>query len=44
MHGLKTILCTHNKIVVKIGTNLLADKVKGIYLDPMNEVSRNVDR
>jgi glutamate 5-kinase len=44
MHCLKTIRCAHNKIVVRIGTNLLAGKVKWITLDPMNESSRNVDR
>ena len=41
MQGRTTKRCTHNKIVVTIGTNLLADKVKGINLDPMNEISRN---
>ena len=44
MHRLKTILRSHNKIVVKIGTNLLADKVQGINLDRINEIARSVAR
>jgi glutamate 5-kinase len=44
MHRLKSILRTHNKIVIKIGTNLLADKVKGINLDRINEIARSVAR
>jgi glutamate 5-kinase len=42
MHRYKTILHTGNKIVVKIGTNLLADKEKGINLERMNEIAKNI--
>jgi glutamate 5-kinase len=42
MHRYKTILRTGNKIVVKIGTNLLADKEKGINLERMNEIAKNI--
>jgi glutamate 5-kinase len=42
MHRYKTILHTRNKIVIKIGTNLLADKEKGINLERMNEIAKNV--
>jgi glutamate 5-kinase len=44
MHRLQTILRTHNKIVLKIGTNLLADKTKGINLDRIDEIARSVAR
>ena len=44
MHRLKSILRAHNKIVIKIGTNLLADKVKGINLERINEIARSVAR
>ena len=44
MHRLKSILRARNKIVIKIGTNLLADKVKGINLDRINEIARSVAR
>jgi glutamate 5-kinase len=44
MHRLKSILRTRNKIVIKIGTNLLADKVKGINLDRIDEIARSVAR
>ena len=44
MHRLKTILRSHNKVVVKIGTNLLADKVKGINLERIDEIARSVAR
>jgi glutamate 5-kinase len=44
MHRLKSILHLRNKIVIKIGTNLLADKVKGINLDRINEIARSVAR
>jgi glutamate 5-kinase len=44
MHRLTSILRTHNKIVIKIGTNLLADKVKGINLDRINEIAQSVAR
>ncbi|RPI06162.1 MAG: glutamate 5-kinase [Ignavibacteriae bacterium] len=44
MHRFKSILRSQNKIVVKIGTNLLADKVKGINLDRINEIARSVAR
>ncbi len=42
MHRYKTILRSGNKIVIKIGTNLLADKEKGINLERMNEIAKNV--
>ena len=42
MHRLKNILNTRNKVVVKVGTNLLADKVKGINLDRIDEIVRGV--
>lgn len=42
MHRFKNILHTRNKIVIKIGTNLLADKVKGINLDRIDEIAREV--
>ena len=42
MHRYGTILRTGNKIVIKIGTNLLADKEKGINLEWMNEIAKNV--
>jgi glutamate 5-kinase len=42
MHRYKTILRTGNKIVIKIGTNLLADKEKGINLEWMNEIAKNI--
>jgi glutamate 5-kinase len=42
MHHLKNILNTKNKVVVKVGTNLLADKVKGINLDRIDEIVRGV--
>ena len=44
MHRLKSILRSHNKIVIKIGTNLLADKDKGINLDRINEIANSVAR
>jgi glutamate 5-kinase len=44
MHRLQSILRTRNKFVIKIGTNLLADKVKGINLDRINEIARSVAR
>jgi glutamate 5-kinase len=42
MHRYKTILRTGNKIVIKIGTNLLADKEKGINLEWMIKIAKNV--
>jgi glutamate 5-kinase len=42
MQRLKTILHTGNRIVVKIGTNLLADKIKGINPDRIYDIARNV--
>ena len=42
MHRYKTILRAGNKVVIKIGTNLLADKDKGINLEWMNEIAKNV--
>ena len=44
MHRLKSILHSRNKVVIKIGTNLLADKVKGINLDRINTIARSVAR
>jgi glutamate 5-kinase len=44
MHRLKSILRSHNKVVIKIGTNLLADRVKGINLDRIHEIARSVAR
>jgi glutamate 5-kinase len=44
MHRLKSILRARNTIVIKIGTNLLADKVKGINLDRIHEIARSVAR
>jgi glutamate 5-kinase len=42
MYRLKNILHKQNKIVVKIGTNLLADKVKGINLERIDDIARSV--
>ena len=42
MHRYKSVLHTTNKVVIKIGTNLLADKDKGINLEWMNEIAKNV--
>jgi glutamate 5-kinase len=42
MHKYKTILRTGNKIVIKIGTNLLADKEKGVNLEWIYEIAKNV--
>jgi glutamate 5-kinase len=42
MHRYKAILRTGNKVVIKIGTNLLADKEKGINLERMDEIARNI--
>jgi glutamate 5-kinase len=42
MHRYRTILRTGNKIVIKIGTNLLADKEKGINLERIHEIAKNV--
>jgi glutamate 5-kinase len=42
MHRYKTILRAGNKVVIKIGTNLLADKEKGINFERMNEIAKNV--
>ncbi len=42
MHRLKKILNTKNRIVVKIGTNLLADKASGINLQKIDEIAQNV--
>ena len=44
MHRLTSILRARNKIVLKIGTNLLADKVSGINRDRINEIARSVAR
>jgi glutamate 5-kinase len=42
MHRYKAILRAGNKVVIKIGTNLLADKEKGINSERMNEIAKNV--
>jgi len=42
MHRYKTILNTRNKIVVKIGTNLLADKEQGINLEQIQDIAKNI--
>jgi glutamate 5-kinase len=42
MHRLKNILNTRNKIVIKIGTNLLADKEQGISLERIDQIARSV--
>lgn len=44
MHRYKTIFTTGNKIVIKIGTNLLADKEKGISLERINEIAKHIAR
>jgi glutamate 5-kinase len=44
MHRLQSILRARNTIVIKIGTNLLADKVKGINLERIDEIARSVSR
>jgi glutamate 5-kinase len=44
MHHLQSILRAHTRVVIKIGTNLLADKVEGINLDRINEIARSVAR
>ena len=44
MHHLKSILRERNTIVIKIGTNLLADKVQGVNLDRINEIAESVAR
>jgi|WetSurMetagenome_2_1015567.scaffolds.fasta_scaffold35286_2 glutamate 5-kinase len=42
MHRYKTILRTRNRIVIKIGTNLLADKEHGINLERIYGIAKNV--
>ncbi|MBN1398017.1 MAG: glutamate 5-kinase [Bacteroidetes bacterium] len=42
MQRYKSILHSGNRIVVKIGTNLLADKEKGINPERMNEIAKSV--
>jgi glutamate 5-kinase len=42
MDSLKNFLRTKKKIVIKIGTNLLADKVKGINLDRIGHIVKSV--
>jgi glutamate 5-kinase len=44
MHRLKSILHTRNRIVIKIGTNLLADKSSGINLERIDDISQSVAR
>lgn len=42
MHRLKTIIHTVHKVVIKIGTNLLADKLTGINSDRINDIATSV--
>jgi glutamate 5-kinase len=42
MHRIQRLLQVQNTIVVKIGTNLLADKTKGINLHRIEAIARNV--
>jgi glutamate 5-kinase len=42
MSRVKNIFDSCNKIVIKIGTNLLADKEKGINLERIENIVRNV--
>jgi glutamate 5-kinase len=44
MHRLKNIFNGQNKIVIKVGTNLLADKVKGINLERIDDIARSIAR
>jgi glutamate 5-kinase len=42
MYRVKNILNSVNKIVIKIGTNLLADKERGINLDRIENIAKTV--
>ncbi|MGD0339884.1 MAG: glutamate 5-kinase [Bacteroidota bacterium] len=42
MHRLKQIIGTRKRIVIKIGTNLLADKVKGVNPEKIDEIASSV--
>ncbi len=42
MHRLKQIIGTRNRVVIKIGTNLLADKVKGVNPEKIDEIASSV--
>jgi len=42
MHRLKNILGTKNRVVVKIGTNLLADKERGINFGRIEELAKDI--
>jgi glutamate 5-kinase len=42
MHRIKNILHSKNRIVIKIGTNLLADKVQGINLERISSIAQSV--
>jgi glutamate 5-kinase len=42
MHRIKTILNKKNRIVIKIGTNLLADKEKGINTERISIIAQSV--
>jgi glutamate 5-kinase len=42
MYRVKNILNSVNKIVIKIGTNLLADKEKGINLERIENIAKSV--
>jgi glutamate 5-kinase len=44
MYRVKTILNSCNKLVIKIGTNLLADKEKGINLARIENIAQSVSR
>lgn len=42
MHRLKSILDSKNRVIIKIGTNLLADKERGINFGTIEELARSV--
>ena len=42
MQRLKHIIGTRNRIVIKIGTNLLADRIKGVNPDKIDEIAASV--
>lgn len=44
MHRLKTILRSRNRVVIKIGTNLLADKSSGVNLQRIENIADSVSR
>jgi glutamate 5-kinase len=42
MHRINEIFLTGNRIVIKIGTNLLADRAKGINIDRIDSIGKSV--